>query len=78
MLDSHLARKFLGFFVTAYKTVDLGNAQKEIFEFIEIDYNLIRIHSALTYKSPAKFESYILLTTQLYCSAKDNHLSTGV
>ena len=34
----------------------LEDAQTEIFEYIEMYYNPIRLHSALGYKSPVKYE----------------------
>ncbi len=37
-----------------FKTRDL--ARKEVFEYIEMFYNPIRLHSALGYKSPIEFE----------------------
>lgn len=38
----------------------LEDAQTEIFEYIEMYYNPIRLHSALGYKSPVKFEHHQL------------------
>ena len=37
-----------------FETRDL--ARKEVFEYIEMFYNPIRLHSALGYKSPIEFE----------------------
>ena len=76
--DNAFAESFFGRFKNEVLQggvfLDLDDAQTEIFEFIEMDYNRTRIHSGLKYKSPAKFEYYILLTTQLYCPAKANYL----
>jgi transposase InsO family protein len=40
----------------------LEDAKTEIFEFIEIYYNRIRRHSALSYRSPVKYEKAYYMT----------------
>ena len=41
-----------------YKTRD--EARRDIFEYIEIFYNRVRLHSALGYRSPAQFAAKAL------------------
>jgi len=36
-----------------------AEAQRAIFEYIEVFYNRIRIHSSLDYKSPVEYESRV-------------------
>ncbi len=42
--------------------LSLEDAQREIFEFIEIYYNRKRRHSALSYKSPIGYEKAYYMT----------------
>lgn len=44
-------------YLTKYKT--RAEATQEIFEYIEVYYNRIRLHSSLDYRSPVEYEEYI-------------------
>jgi transposase InsO family protein len=63
--DNAFAESFFGRFKNEVLQggvfLDLDDAQTEIFEFIEMDYNRTRIHSGLKYKSPTKFEELFYL-----------------
>lgn len=47
--------------------LDVEDARTEIFDYIEIYYNRVRLHSALGYKSPVQFEKqyYTILASKL-------------
>jgi len=49
---------------------DLQDARTEIFEYIEMYYNTIRLHSALNYQSPMNYEN-----NYFYSLTKANPLS---
>ena len=42
----------------------VGQARSEVFSYIEGDYNRVRLHSSLRYKTPQEFEKQLALNNQ--------------